>query len=79
MPNKRKQAIKDALMLPDSIKADAKTMGSIMNRWSKHAEDVTEEVFSWGKKHKFLVIFVVGITFFFKYLFDEKEKKEDEY
>lgn len=79
MPNKRKQAIKDALALPDSIKADAKTMGSIMNRWSKHVEEVTEEAFTWGKKHKFLVLFTVAVTFIVKFLLSEDKKREEDY
>lgn len=78
----RKKAIKDQtvgemLALPSGMKEDAKALGGIIKRWTLLFESTGEELFGWAKKHKFLLAFVSGLFFLFKFLLDEQKEKED--
>lgn len=68
---------KDILQLPASVKEDAKTISTIVNRWAGNGEEVINEAIGWGKKHKFLLAVSIALIAIFKYLFDEQKKEED--
>lgn len=76
---KKKVSVTDIVTIPESVKADAKALGGIVSRWSKHLELATDEVFAWAKKHKFLLAFGTFLFLALKYLFDEEKKKEEDY
>lgn len=79
MPRRKKTTVTDLVTIPASVKEDAKALGGIVNKWSKHLELATDEVFAWAKKHKFLLAFGTFLFLALKYLFDEQKKKEEDY
>lgn len=79
MPRKKIKdtTVGDMLALPAGMKDDVKQLGGIVKRWTLLFESTGEEIFGWAKKHKFLLAFVTGVFFLFKFLLDEQKEKED--
>ena len=67
-----------ALALPPQAQQDVKTIAKIMDRWAVGVEDVSKEVFTWAKKHKFLILLGVGIVAFYRYWLMEPEQTTEE-
>lgn len=56
---------------------DAKTIGGILDRWAKEAEEFVGDIFQWGKKHKALVISVGLLAWGIHWLLSSPERKEE--
>ena len=70
-------AKKSMLALPAQAKQDVKTVAGILDRWTTGVEDLTKDVFSWAKRHKFLIILAVGAVAFYRYWLMEPEDSEE--
>ena len=72
-------AKKKILALPAQAGKDIKAVTGIFDRWAVGAEEVVKDVFGWAKKHKFLVVAVIGLIAIKRYwLDDDDEESEDE-
>jgi hypothetical protein len=74
MPRRKK----DQLALPAQAKKDFKTVQGVLDRWAVQIEDIIKDVFEWAKKHKLLVIVVIGIIALKRYWLDEEKDYDDE-
>lgn len=68
---------KSMLELPAQAGKDIKTVSGILEKWSGGVEDVMKDTFSWVKRHKMLVILVIGLIAFKRYWLDEQTEEED--
>ncbi len=75
MPRKRKL---NPLQLPAQAGRDIKTVTGVLDRWAIGIEDVLKDAFDWAKKHKFLVLVVIGLIAMKRYWLDEPTDSEDE-
>jgi hypothetical protein len=76
MPKRQKKTM---LALPAQAKQDVKTVTGILDRWAVGVEDIIKDVFEWAKKHKVLVLVVVGLIAAKRYWLDEQpDETQDE-
>ena len=70
--------MKKKLQLPAQAGKDIKTVTNILDRWASGAEDIMKDIFTWGKKHKFLVVVVVALIALKRYFLDEPTETQEE-
>ncbi len=75
---RRKRSALAPLQLPASVEKDINSLSGIVARFSALAEKTLEDVFEWGKKHKFLVATAVILIAVQRYLLDEGESRDEE-
>ncbi len=69
---------KKMLELPAQASKDINSVKGILDRWSVGVEDVLKDVFGWVKKHKMLVLVVIGLIAMKRYWLDEPVEEEEE-
>lgn len=74
----KRKAKKSMLALPAQAKADVKTVTGILDRWAVGVEDIIKDVFEWAKKHKVLVLVVIGLLAAKRYWLDEQPEDTEE-